>query len=76
MVHGLQPGQFWVAVPDGLSNPSMGLIGEPLHQVALVTVENPVVATAAVLTVIPTMMLFSLASRWIVSGPTAGATKG
>lgn len=33
-------------------------------------------AAAAVLTVIPTMVLFGLASRWIVSGLTAGATKG
>ena len=33
-------------------------------------------SAAAVLTVIPTMVLFSLASRWIVSGLTAGATKG
>lgn len=33
-------------------------------------------SAAAVLSVIPTMVLFGLASRWIVSGLTAGATKG
>ncbi len=33
-------------------------------------------SAAAVLTVIPTMVLFGLASKWIVSGLTAGATKG
>jgi multiple sugar transport system permease protein len=33
-------------------------------------------SAAAVLTVIPTMVLFGIASRWIVSGLTAGATKG
>lgn len=33
-------------------------------------------SAAAVLTVIPTMVLFAFASRWIVSGLTAGATKG
>lgn len=33
-------------------------------------------SAAAVLTVLPTMVLFGLASRWIVAGLTAGATKG
>ena len=33
-------------------------------------------SAAAVLTVLPTMVLFGIASRWIVSGLTAGATKG
>lgn len=33
-------------------------------------------SAAAVLTVIPTMVLFGIASKWIVSGLTAGATKG
>ncbi|WP_380171469.1 carbohydrate ABC transporter permease [Kineococcus sp. DHX-1] len=33
-------------------------------------------AAAAVLTVVPTMLLFAFASRWIVQGLTAGAVKG
>ncbi|HEX7350031.1 carbohydrate ABC transporter permease [Brachybacterium sp.] len=33
-------------------------------------------SAAAVLTVIPTMVLFGIASKWIVAGLTAGATKG
>lgn len=33
-------------------------------------------SAAAVLTVIPTMILFGIASKWIVAGLTAGATKG
>ncbi|MDF1487367.1 carbohydrate ABC transporter permease [Tessaracoccus caeni] len=33
-------------------------------------------AAAAVLTILPTMLLFAFASRWIVEGLTAGATKG
>jgi len=33
-------------------------------------------AAAAVLTILPTMVLFAFASRWIVEGLTAGATKG
>lgn len=33
-------------------------------------------SAAAVLTIIPTMVLFSFASKWIVAGLTAGATKG
>ncbi|MEL4359260.1 MULTISPECIES: carbohydrate ABC transporter permease [unclassified Luteococcus] len=33
-------------------------------------------SAAAVLAVLPTMILFGIASRWIVSGLTAGATKG
>ncbi|WP_150309062.1 carbohydrate ABC transporter permease [Planctomonas psychrotolerans] len=33
-------------------------------------------SAAAVLTVIPTMVLFAFASRWIVQGLTAGAVKG
>jgi multiple sugar transport system permease protein len=33
-------------------------------------------AAAAVLTILPTMVLFALASRWIVDGLTAGAVKG
>lgn len=33
-------------------------------------------SAASVLTVIPTMLLFALASRWIVAGLTAGAVKG
>jgi multiple sugar transport system permease protein len=33
-------------------------------------------SAAAVLTVIPTMILFGVASKWIVAGLTAGATKG
>jgi len=33
-------------------------------------------AAAAVLTVVPTMLLFAVASRWIVQGLTAGAVKG
>ena len=33
-------------------------------------------AAAAVLTIIPTMVLFAFASRWIVEGLTSGATKG
>lgn len=33
-------------------------------------------AAAAVLTILPTMVLFAFASRWIVAGLTQGATKG
>lgn len=33
-------------------------------------------SAAAVLTVLPTMVLFGIASKWIVAGLTAGATKG
>ena len=33
-------------------------------------------SAAAVLTILPTMVLFAFASRWIVAGLTAGATKG
>lgn len=33
-------------------------------------------SAAAVLTILPTMVLFALASRWIVAGLTQGATKG
>lgn len=33
-------------------------------------------SAAAVLTVIPTMLLFGFASKWIVAGLTSGATKG
>lgn len=33
-------------------------------------------SAAAVLTILPTMALFALASRWIVAGLTQGATKG
>lgn len=33
-------------------------------------------SAAAVLTILPTMFLFAFASRWIVAGLTAGATKG
>ncbi|MDO5082378.1 carbohydrate ABC transporter permease [Arachnia propionica] len=33
-------------------------------------------SAAAVMTIVPTMLLFALASRWIVSGLTQGATKG
>lgn len=33
-------------------------------------------SAAAVLTIIPTMVLFAFASRWIVAGLTSGATKG
>ena len=33
-------------------------------------------AAAAVLTVVPTMVLFAVASRWIVQGLTSGAVKG
>jgi multiple sugar transport system permease protein len=33
-------------------------------------------AAAAVLTVVPTMLLFAVASRWIVQGLTSGAVKG
>ena len=33
-------------------------------------------AAAAVLTIVPTMVMFALASRWIVEGLTSGAVKG
>ncbi|GAA1845625.1 carbohydrate ABC transporter permease [Microlunatus capsulatus] len=33
-------------------------------------------AAAAVLTIVPTMLMFALASRWIVEGLTSGAVKG
>ncbi len=33
-------------------------------------------SAAAVLTILPTMAMFAFASRWIVAGLTAGATKG
>lgn len=33
-------------------------------------------AAAAVLTIIPTMVMFAFASRWIIQGLTAGAVKG
>lgn len=33
-------------------------------------------AAAAVLTILPTMLLFAFASKWIVEGLTSGATKG
>lgn len=33
-------------------------------------------SAAAVLTILPTMFMFAFASRWIVAGLTAGATKG
>ncbi len=33
-------------------------------------------SAAAVLTILPTMVMFAFASRWIVAGLTAGATKG
>lgn len=33
-------------------------------------------SAAAVMTIVPTMLLFAVASRWIVSGLTQGATKG
>lgn len=33
-------------------------------------------SAAAVMTIVPTMILFAMASRWIVSGLTQGATKG
>lgn len=33
-------------------------------------------AAAAVLTILPTMVMFALASRWIVAGLTSGAVKG
>ena len=33
-------------------------------------------AAAAVLTIVPTMVMFALASRWIVQGLTSGAVKG
>lgn len=32
-------------------------------------------SAAAVLTILPTMAMFALASRWIVQGLTAGAVK-
>ena len=33
-------------------------------------------SAAAVLTILPTMVLFAFASRWIVAGLTQGSTKG
>lgn len=33
-------------------------------------------AAASVLTIVPTMIMFALASRWIVEGLTSGAVKG
>lgn len=41
-----------------------------------VSIEWGPMSAAAVLTILPTMVLFAFASRWIVAGLTQGATKG